>query len=98
MLSHHPVNVPWLLPAPAAVQGSLRDCGSLVLSRLLLLGCDLTSSGLFHLLIALSLKSEQVWKVGSAIIPSFLCYEVLKLKHFDQVSVLKLDDAVITNL
>ena len=49
-------------------------------------------------LIALSLKSEEFWKVGSAIIPSFLCYEVLKLKHFDQVSVLYLDDAVITDL
>lgn len=49
-------------------------------------------------LIALSLKSEAFWKVGSAIIPSLLCYEVLKLKHFDQVSVLNLDDAVITDL
>lgn len=48
--------------------------------------------------IAVSLKTEEIWKVDNASVPSSLFSEGLKLKQFDQVSVLYLRAAVITDL
>ena len=47
---------------------------------------------------AVSLKTEEIWKVDNATFPSSLFSEVLKHKQFDQVSVLYLGAAVITDL